>query len=408
MKRSIFASTFTLLLAVALFSCEKEDNTPIRDHIDTTEEFTARLTSIYNESDAPGFAVTVIQDDAVIYQKTFGKADIEAGRPYTDQTTQPIGSISKTFVAAAVVKAIEQGHFTLETDINDILPAKVVNPKRPDATITVRHLVTHSSGLLDRFEAYLQAYHILPGEDMSTPGAQLLHQGFGIQQRSAVPLEDFLAEYYLEDGDLYSPDNFADVSPGSAWSYSNLATSLTAYLVETAAGMPFQDYVRTHILQPLGMQSTAYDIADQSATLYWDINTPLPAYANDSYPDGSVHSSNEDMTRFLMDMMKGVKGQSTALFSAESYGLLFNALLPDGLVPPQLGQNQGVFWFMSDGMIRHDGSDPGATCQLEFTKTGDFGYLLLTNMDASSDENEAAYFQLATQITDAISTFIQE
>ena len=88
MKRSIFASTLALLLAIILFSCEKEDSTPIRDNLDATEELTARLTKIYTEADAPGFAVTVIQEDAVIYQETFGKADIEADRAYTNRTTQ--------------------------------------------------------------------------------------------------------------------------------------------------------------------------------------------------------------------------------------------------------------------------------------------------------------------------------
>jgi CubicO group peptidase (beta-lactamase class C family) len=413
MKNPLLLSIIAIILSMTLLSCEKDDNLtpdPNPDGITTPAELTAALADIYDGSDAPGFAVSVIKSDVLLYQQSFGKADIEGRKAYSNQTTQPIGSISKTFVAAAIVKAIEQGHFTLETDINDILPVEVKNPKQPNAVIKVRHLVTHTSGLLDNDEAYLQAYHILPGEDLSTEGSQLLTNGFGVQQRESIPLEAFLAEYYLDDGNLYRMDNFASTAPGSTWNYSNIAASLAAYLVEAATGTPFKAYVTTNILQPLGMTKTAYDLADlnpaNAAKLYWDDSTPLPNYANDSYPDGSINTCNEDLAKYLLDMMKGAKGQSTALFSKQGYEMLFGALLPDGRVPASLAKNQGVFWFLDDNIIRHDGSDPGTTCNFLFDKTSDSGYLLMTNMDASTDEHGDAYFQLAGRINNAIAEFI--
>ncbi|MEM9526566.1 MAG: serine hydrolase domain-containing protein, partial [Bacteroidota bacterium] len=327
------------------------------------------------------------------------------------QTTQPIGSISKTFVAAAVVKAIEQGYFTLDTDINDILPLVITNPNHPDAVIRVRHLVTHTSGLIDNYEAYLQAYHILPDEDISSPGAQLLQEVFGAQQRATYPLEDFLAEYYLTGGDLYSTNNFATTPPGTAWNYSNIATSLMAYLVESATETPFKAYVNLNILQPLGMEQTAYNVGDLNqariAKLYWDKNTPLPNYFNESYPDGSLNTSNEELAKFLLDMMLGAKGQSATLFSPAGYEMLFNALLPNGTTPTSIAQNQGVYWFLNGNTIKHDGSDPGTTCNLEFNTDSNTGYLLLTNMDASTTAHTTAYFDLAQRVEDAISEFTQ-
>lgn len=413
MKNPLLLSIIAIILSMTILSCEKDDNLtpdPNPDTITTPAELTAALADIYDGSDAPGFAVSVIKNDALLYQQSFGKADIEGNKVYTNQTTQPIGSISKTFVAAAIVKAIEQGHFTLETDINDILPAEVKNPKQPNAVIKVKHLVTHTSGLLDNNEAYFQAYHILPGEDLSTEGSQLLLNGFGVQQRETIPLEEFLAEYYLDDGNLYSMDNFASTAPGSTWNYSNIATSLAAYLIEAATGTPFKEYVTTNILQPLGMTKTAYDLAglnpDNAAKLYWDDSTPLPNYANDSYPDGSINTCNEDLAKYLLDMMKGAKGQSAALFSKQGYDMLFEALLPDGKVPIGLAENQGIFWFLDGSDINHDGSDPGTTCHLLFDKTSDSGYLLMTNMDASIDEHEDAYFQLVGKINNAIAEFI--
>jgi CubicO group peptidase (beta-lactamase class C family) len=410
MQKSIFYIVFMVLL-VSTISCRKESDPAAPPSNTTPEELTATLENIYQQSDAPGFSLSVIKNDAIVYQHAFGMADIATGQAYTDQTIQPIGSISKTFVAAAVVKAIEQGYFTLETDINEVLPFEVINPNQPTAVIRVKHLVTHTSGLLDNDAVYLRAYHILPGEDLSTTGAQLFQTILDAQQREALSLADFLAAYYLPAGDLYDTANFADTAPGSNWAYSNIATSLTAYLVETAVQMPFSDYVDTYIFTPLGMHQTAYESTglnpNHLATLYWDANTPFPAYGNDSYPDGSVQTSNEDLAKYLLDMMRGVRGQSTTLFSAAGYELLFDALLPDGMLPASLGNNQSLFWFLDDQLIRHDGSDPGTTCNLQFTASGDTGYLLLTNMDASTVEHESAWASLAGQVEQAINQFLR-
>ena len=401
-----------ILIALLLLSCNKDDQlSPDLGSITTSAELTAALTDIHKDTDAPGFAVSVVKNDVLIYQESFGKADLKSNKAYTNQTTQPIGSISKTFVAAAVVKAIEQGHFTLETDINDILPFEVNNPKQPNATIKIKHLVTHTSGLLDDGEVYFQAYHILPGESLASAGAQLLLHGFGFQQRATMPLEEFLAGYYIEEGDKYHEDNFASTIPGATWQYSNIATSLAAYLVETATGTPFKEYVQTNILQPLGMAQTAYEMAElnpeDAAKLYWNKLTPFPNYFNDSYPDGSLITCNEDFAKYLMDMMKGAKGQSTTLFSASGYEMLFDALLPDDKVPAGFGENQGIFWFLDGNTIKHDGSDPGTTCNLQFDKNGHSGYLLMTNMDATTDEHTMTYFELAEKVQNAVTGFIQ-
>ena len=158
------------------------------------------------------------------------------------------------------------------------------------------------------------------------------------------------------------------------------------------------------------MSNTAYDLTelnpDRVATLYWDEDTALPYYANDSYPDGSINTCNEDLAKYLMDMMKGLRGESNTLFSKEGYELLFKAILPNGITPSYLGENQGVFWVLNQGQIGHDGSDPGTTCDLQFDETGTVGYLLLTNIDVSTDEHEAAWLDGNYKIIRAVEEFI--
>lgn len=410
MKNIIFFSFAICLVIISFSACDDKDDPQPKPNITNATELTSALAEIHQNSAAPAFALSVVKNDQLLYQQAFGQADIDNNIAYTNQTVQPIGSISKTFVAAALVKAIEQGHFTLETDINDILPVDIVNPKQPNATISVKELVTHTSSLLDNVETYFEAYHILLGQDLSGSGAEILQNAFGFEQRGGVPLEDFLANYYLEDGDDYNENNFGDYAPGSTWNYSNIATSLTAYLIESATAMDFKNYVKTYILEPLDMNNTTYNIDEVDpaylAQWYWDKDTPLPKYANDSYPDGSINTNNKDLAKYMMDMMKGVKGQSTSLFSKESYDLLFYPLLTDGMLPSFAGDNQSIFWFFKDDYIKHDGSDPGICANMQFDQTGETGYCFITNMDASSDEHQNNYHDLASKINDAVQQFL--
>lgn len=405
MQAKLIYISILVSLLLSSTSCKKEDGYTLPDKITSTEELTQALDEIYLASDAPGFSVSIFMGSSIIYKKAFGMANIAESRPYTNSTTQPIGSISKTFIAAALVKAIEEGYFTLETDINTILPFTVVNPNHPNDTIRVRHLVTHTSGLIDNSSYYNQSYFIEMGEDVSGPGAQLMIDLLGSTQRNAIPLSSYLEAYYSPTGNSYSPSNFSTAQAGSEWQYSNIASSLAALLIETATGTDFKDYVRQKVWQPLGMNNTSYDYHtlpdEHEATLYFDKHTPLPRYSNDSYPDGSVMTNNNDMSLYLQDMILGVSGRSTVLFSDSMYQLLFRPLLPIE------GDNQSVFWLHSNGIITHDGSDPGTTCDIAFNKNGNHGYVLLTNMDASTEEHETAFFQLQQRVKSAVDKFIQ-
>ncbi len=408
MKNLILFSFIVFLISAFTTSCNDDDDTTLPPpSVSTVEELTVVLQKVIEETEMPGFSLAVVKNGELTFQKSFGFANLAANVPYTNQTTQPIGSISKTFIGAAVVKAIEDGYFTLDTDINDLLPVELVNPKNPDAVITVKHLVTHTSGLLDNGPAYNLAYYILPGENMNESGAQLMIDLLGVQQREGNALEDLMAAYYLAEGELYAEDNFSNDQPGQVYNYSNLASSLVAYIIEHVTGQSFDQYVAENIFQPLGMTNTSYQVTANRATLYYNKSTALPLYANDSYPDGSVNTSNEDLTKYLLDMMKGVTGNSQTLFSTAGYEMLFGPLLPEGVVPEGLGKNQGVFWIRDNAKISHDGGDPGLAAFLEFFDDGQTGFLLLTNMDASTDENEEKFVAAVSPIFSALNSFLQ-
>ena len=404
-----------LSIALALTSCSTNDDgitVAEPSTIKNTTDLDDYLGELVQTTAVPGMAISVVKGNSIVYQRSFGYANIQNQLAYTNETINSVASVSKTFVGAAVAKAIEQGYFTLETNINDILPVDVINPKQPNGVIKIKHLVTHTSGLVDVPEVYLAYnYHILPGEDIATAGADLLMNQVGIEQRESYSLEEFMANYFLEDGDLYSLDNFADTPPGSGWSYSNLATGLAGYIIETVTGQSFDDYVKGNILQPLQMNASTYDISeintDEMATRYINDTTPLPIYANDSYPEGSMYTSNEDMGKYLLDMVMGIRGESTALFSSSFYSLLFYPQLVEGTVPQDFAENHGLYWYFQDGKALHGGNSFGVSTHLEIDKSATSGYVLMTNMDATFNGNLQNYLQVKTKVANAIAEYVE-
>lgn len=151
MKKSIFI----ILLSTLLISCEEKAATEQKDNGNLSsviDSLTTQLEGIEAKSIIPGFAVAIVDSNAVIYKKGFGFSNLNNHTPLTPQTVNFIASISKTFIGLSVMKLVELGKLDLDEKVNDILPFKVVNPHFPEIPITVRQLVTHTAGLMDDFD----------------------------------------------------------------------------------------------------------------------------------------------------------------------------------------------------------------------------------------------------------------
>jgi len=103
----------------------------------------------------PGLSVILVNKTGIAYEKNFGYADVENKVPFTSFTNQNIGSVSKTLIAIALMKAVELHYFTLEINVNDILPFQIESPNDLDGRITVRELTNHTSGIIDNAAIYL-------------------------------------------------------------------------------------------------------------------------------------------------------------------------------------------------------------------------------------------------------------
>jgi CubicO group peptidase (beta-lactamase class C family) len=401
---------FRLFLFVSLFlsgfGCAK-------NVVKSADDLEIAIKKATKEQLMAGFAVTVVKKDKVLYQNAFGQADVAKNTPYTNQTLQPIASISKTFIGVALMKAIEQGLFTLETPINDVLPFSVKNPNAPNSIIRIKHLATHTSGITDNQTTYHKNYSILQGENTTSIEAKRMinELGFGTNG-SVLSLKDFMQAYCSENGSLFNRANFLAAEAGASYSYSNIGAGLAAYLIEVKTGKSFAEYTAENIFRPLGMNNTSWFLdannRPKMATLHWERSKPLPFYTAATYPDGMLITSNEDLSKFLMEMIKGYAGESTFL-KKESFELLFKKQFEAGKIPANLNEkeeNAGAFWvYFKNGRLGHTGGDFGVTTIMAFFPETKTGFIFLSNTETEYiDDNEPVRTQM-NAIFSAIKSF---
>jgi CubicO group peptidase (beta-lactamase class C family) len=174
----------------------------------------------------PGCAVGVARDGRPLLERAYGMADLEGARANTAQTVFEAGSVTKQVTAAAVVLLALDGRFSLEDDARTLLPEL----PRYERTITIRHLLNHTSGLRDW-------------------GSVAALGGWPRGSR-AYTAPDMLG--------IVARQRTLNYPPGDHYSYTNSGYSLLAVLVERASGMPFAEFTRARLLAPLGMTSTQW------------------------------------------------------------------------------------------------------------------------------------------------------
>jgi CubicO group peptidase (beta-lactamase class C family) len=244
-----------LLLAATLAQVILAVPGPLRAQASAEEA--ARVDEIFahwNSRTSPGCAVGVTRHGKSVLEGAYGMADLEHGIPNTPETIFEGGSVSKQFTSAAVVLLALDGVLTLDDDVRRWVP------ELPDYghTITLRHLMTHTSGLRDW-------------------GSVASISGWGREQRS---------HDHDDVVDILSRQTALNFVPGHEYSYSNSGYNLLAIVVTRASGIRFADFSRQRIFEPLGMtdtqwrddyrrivpgRSTAYDATDDG----WEINRPI-------------------------------------------------------------------------------------------------------------------------------------
>lgn len=362
-----------LLFIVVLISCKTQQIVPAP----TIATLDAQVASIFAESDIPGLTAVVVNSEGVLYSKAMGYADIATKKDYTEHTLQPIASISKTFLALVLMKAVEQGKVDLDADINRYLPFKVLHPKYPNEPITLRHLSSHTSGINDG-DVYDKSY-LLKNPDMDLSYLpEDAQEYFNIMKgNQRIDESAFLEHMLTKNGKWYNDENFTKKAPGVRYHYSNVGATLAGYVIENAVKVKYEDYVRQVIFEPLGMTATSWseEFIDTHALATKYLNGEgmvIPEYELITKADGAIITSSHDFTKYLQEMLRGYQGKGT-LLAPDTYKTLFTrTVYKKGAC--------GIFWDIStNGYASHNGGDPGVFANSEIKPKKDLGVFIMTN-----------------------------
>ena len=343
----------------------------------------ALVTAKMAEVGIMGLGAAVIVDRQVAWTKGYGFADWRRTRPFTPATVMNVGSIAKTVLGVAMMRAVQEGKLSLDEDVNVYLPFRVANPHHPDAKITLRHLATHTSGIADRWDVYSRTYHF--GGD------------------SPDPLAPFLREYFAPGGKHYARENFVDAKPGARREYSNIGAALAGHIVERAFGEPLNVYTRRQVFAPLGMSSTGWFLSEvdleNHSTLFVAQNgltIPIPHYGGTTYPDGGVRTSVADLSKLFAALLHGGEYRGTRILEAGMAAEMVRFQFTDGNRPenyPAAEGNSGLFWRtkFNGTRVGHGGNDPGVQTEMLADPSGTIGVVLFSNTSLGGTDARAFY-----------------
>jgi CubicO group peptidase (beta-lactamase class C family) len=311
------------------------------------------------KADAFSGVVYIAAHDSVIYERAFGLADREDSVPNTTHTRFALASMGKMFTATAILQLVEQGKLNLDDTLAKILP-RYPNADRA-RKITIRHLLSHTSGM---------------GDQWSTPRRPVPGLTGALGTVAAVAYAPLLFE------------------PGAQWSYSNEGYNVLAAVIEEVTGSKFKDYIRTHVHSKAGMTETVLeggsdDIIPHRAVGYRPADDDLlgagPLRANWSFivgagagGAGGGYSTAQDLARFGRALREG------KLISPALRDSMWTARSPiPGFPDEKYGWGSFVKQSGEHRIVGHGGGGTGSGIDTGFRQFTDGSYtiVVLTNME---------------------------
>ncbi len=240
MKRTGLYSALYLLVAV----CVSVSSLPGQESATELEERIDKVFAEYDRLDSPGCALGVIVAGELNYARGYGMASLEHGIPVTPDTVFRTGSVGKQFTAMAIALAAEQGKLALNDDIRKTLPELPYF----GSTVTIRHLIHHTSGLRD----YLQLMALAGKGD---------------------------EDYYTDQDvlDMLARQEALNFEPGTEFLYSNSGYFLLSQIILRATGQTLREFAAENIFEPLAMDNSHY---------HDDHTEIVPKRASGYAPDG--------------------------------------------------------------------------------------------------------------------------
>jgi CubicO group peptidase (beta-lactamase class C family) len=339
----------------------------------------SKVPEMMREAKMPGFAIAVVSDGETLYAGGFGARDPATGLPATADTLFGIGSVTKSFVAIAVLQLADQGKLSLDDPASDYIPLELGRPGEP---ITIRHLLTHSPGF--------------PNLGTSTV---LISRGLG--RNTGVPMTS-AADFYRFVNAARDEVAFA---PGERFFYNNSAWRMLGHVVQEVSGMPFHRYLEERVIRPLGMERTTLDTdalfsdPDHLTPHRNGEDGPEPAAFPYPNPDlnpgfsflaaaGGISSSVREMTRYVNALIDEGRYGDNTLIAREAAAEMQSLQIRTGQsYHGDIGYGFGLSItpdFLGHKLVSHGGSISVSTAHMAFVPQHRIGVVMMGNSSGMS------------------------
>ncbi len=308
-----------------------------------------KLFEQWNSLDSPGAAVAIVKDGMVVYRKGFGSAQLEYGVPITPSTVFHVASVSKQFTAMAITMLEAAGKLSADDDIRKYVPELADFGK----TITIRHLLNHTSGLRDQWDLLVLS---------------------GWRMDDVITQSDIM--------DRLKRQRELNFPPGERYLYCNSGFTLLAEIVARVSGQPFTDWTRENIFKPLGMTSTHFhmdykEIVRNRAYSYE--GDPAKGFAQSVLNYANVGATSlfttvEDMANWMRNFEDKRVGGAAVMDRMLTKGVLTNG--------SEIPYGRGIVVDEYKGLkfIGHDGGDAGFRSNVMFFPGERFGVAIFSNL----------------------------
>ena len=309
-----------------------------------------QLFAEWNRSNSPGAALAIVREGEVVYKQGYGIANLEYDVPITTTTIFDIASVSKQFAAFAIATLSHEEKLSLDDDI------RVYLPDLPDFgnTISIRHLLHHTSGLRDWVQSLVIA------GDMMDDVISFKHILKMVRHQKVLNFE-----------------------PGAEFLYSNTGYNLLAEIVERVTGDSFREWTDTHIFKPLGMTNSHFHddyemILKNRAYSYQSVeNGEFNHAVNNTTALGSssLYSTVEDLAKWILNFDDTRIGEQTVIEQMHQRGVLNDGEQIDYAFGLNIGEYRGL------KTVGHSGSWRGFRSHLIRFPDQKFGVVILCNLD---------------------------
>jgi CubicO group peptidase (beta-lactamase class C family)/D-alanyl-D-alanine dipeptidase len=349
-----------LVVIAGAFACGRQaaDVPPRQDYAEAAERLAAFVEHEMADKSLPAISIVLVDDQEIVWARGFGYADPEDSVEATAATVYRVGSVSKLFTDLGIMQLVERGEIDLDAPVTDYLPD--FRPEsRFEEGVTLRQLMSHRSGLVREPPV---------GHYFDDTDASLEATVASLNQTAAV----------------YEPE--------SRTKYSNAGIASVGYALERTKGEPFADYLKHAVLDPLGMDRSAFDpdasIARRLARAYmwtYDGRTfEAPGFQLGMAPAGSMYAPVTDLGLFMSALFADGVGARGQVVSSET---LAEMLTPQ-FAPSDATTGYGIGFRLSefDGhrAIGHGGAIYGFATDLAALPDEKLGAAAVTTMDGAN------------------------